>query len=339
MKAVCFDPGTNDFAIRNLPVPRLEPEDVLIRVHACGLNPVDGKIVNWKQYAAGMSSSWVPGLDVSGEIVQTGEAVTGWKPGDRVLYHGNMFRPHGGLAEFAVHKAATLIRHPELGPAEAASLPCAGWTAWRAMTAKLKAQGGAGIFIAGGSSAVGAFAVQIARLLQMGPIIASCSAANIEYVTRLGADHVLDYRTAGDSAPSLPAQIAALTESRMVRYALDAVGGENAAICSDVLSFEGEMVEIVDVVNPGHYTGAFDRGLSYHQFNLGAAHRHGSMAETRLAADGRAFTEHVARGEIRLLPVTRISLEEAVPALRGILGPKQPGKTVVTLADHPGAAE
>ena len=105
MKALTFNPTNDTFAIRDLPVPTPGPGDVLVKVAACGLNLVDAKITRWKAMVPDMDADWTPGLDVSGEIVQVGAGVEGWKAGDRVLYHGNMFRPHSGLAEYAIHKA------------------------------------------------------------------------------------------------------------------------------------------------------------------------------------------------------------------------------------------
>jgi|GEM_PF-3747707 len=98
MKALAFNPADDSFAIRDLPVPEPGPGDVLVKVAACGLNPVDAKILRWKSMVPGMDARWTPGLDVSGEIVGVGTGVDGWKVCDRVLYRGDMFRPHGGLA-------------------------------------------------------------------------------------------------------------------------------------------------------------------------------------------------------------------------------------------------
>ena len=105
MNALTFDLATDEFSLR-------EPRDVLVKVMACGLNPVDAKITGWKEMVPDMDACWTPGLDVSGEIVALGAGVSEWKIGDRILYHGNMLRSHGGLAEHAIHKADTLVPHP-----------------------------------------------------------------------------------------------------------------------------------------------------------------------------------------------------------------------------------
>ena len=114
MKAVTFNPTENTFAVRDLPFPKLGSNDVLVKVKACGLTPYDAKISLWKHMVPGMTDSWVPGLDVSGEVVEIGKKVTRWKPGDRVLYHGYMLRPHGGFAEYAVQNEEAILHNPIL---------------------------------------------------------------------------------------------------------------------------------------------------------------------------------------------------------------------------------
>ena len=82
--------------------------------------------------------------------------------GDRVLCHGNMFRPHGGFAEFTIQDSEALVPHPDLEAGVAAATPCAGWTAWRALHDKLRAYEHSSILITGSSGWVGSFATQIA---------------------------------------------------------------------------------------------------------------------------------------------------------------------------------
>ena len=86
MKALTFNPTNDTFAIRDLPVPTPGPGDVLVKVAACGLNPVDAKITRWKAMAPDMGADWTPGLDVSGEIVVLGTDIGECNVCDRVLY-------------------------------------------------------------------------------------------------------------------------------------------------------------------------------------------------------------------------------------------------------------
>src|SRR3954469_4425784 len=211
MKTLAYDPASDRFSLLEQPPPIPAEHDVLVRVHACGLNPADAKINLWQRSAPGMKAGWVGGLDVSGEIVALGSAVTSWSVGDRVLYHGDMFRPHGGFAELAIQDARILVAHPAVAPELAASTPCSAWTAWRALVDKLHASNNDSIFIAGGAGGVGSFALQIARLLGVRRLITTASAANHEYVRSLGATDAIDYHDG-----EVIAQVLALTNGEGV---------------------------------------------------------------------------------------------------------------------------
>ncbi|MFN3612499.1 zinc-binding dehydrogenase [Tepidimonas sp.] len=324
MKALTFNPVTDTFSIRDLPIPVPGPGDVCVKVAACGLNPVDAKIKRWKTMAPDMDADWTPGLDVSGEIVKVGARVANWKVGDRVLYHGNMLRPHGGLAEYAIHKAETLIPHPPVSSALAAATPCAAWTAWRALHHKLRLEPGHSILITGGSGGVGGFAIQLARDLGAEPIITTCSAKNHAYVLSLGATHAIDYRT-----ENVVARVREITGGKGVDRALDTVGPDEDLLVAEALGFEGEMVEIVDVVRPEKYREVFLRGLSFHQLSLGAGHRAGMEAEARMVRAGTACSEMLAEGRLTVPVLRMIPLEEAGARLVEILQGRSVGKTVV----------
>lgn len=114
-----------------------------------------------------MDDTFVGGLDVSGEIVAMGSAVSSWRVGGRVLYHGNMRRPFGGFAEYAIHDSRTLTTHPDVSDTLAASTPCAG--------------------------GVGTFAIQIARRFGVNTVIATASADKHNYIQQLGCTHKIDY--------------------------------------------------------------------------------------------------------------------------------------------------
>ena len=324
MKALTFDPTSDTFAIRDLPVPSPGPGDVLVKVAASGLNPVDAKITRWKAMVPDMNAAWTPGLDVSGEIVQVGAGVEGWKAGDRVLYHGNMLRPHGGLAEYAIHKAVTLIAHPPVSSAVAAATPCAGWTAWRALHNKLRLEQGHSFLVTGGSGGVGGFAIQIAKDLGLRQIIATCAAKNHAYVLSLGATAAIDYRT-----EDVAARVRELTGGRGVDRALDAVGPDEDLLVAEALAFEGEMVELVDVVRPGEYRDVFQRGLSFHQLSLGAGHRAGPEAEARIVQAGTACCRMLAERRLTVSVLETIPLADAGPRLVEIRERRSVGKTVV----------
>ncbi|MCP4152139.1 MAG: zinc-binding dehydrogenase [bacterium] len=323
MKAVTFDPARDVFGFKSVPEPVLEKSDVLVRVEACGLNPVDAKITLWKEEAPGMNNNWVPGLDVSGTIEATGAEVGDWKVGERVLYHGDMFRPNGGFSEYAVQRAATLIPHPDVPAVEAAATPCAGWTAWRALVDKLKLTKAHSIFIAGGAGGVGSFALQIAGNIGLSKIITTCSNKNREYVLELGATHAIDYRN-----KDAVKEILALTHGKGVSRGMDNVGYDTDIHVANTLAYEGEMVELVELVRPELYDDAFPKGLSFHQLSLGSGHRNGAEAEAALREAGEAFSGLIESGEIKVPVIQTISLEEVGPALVEMLNQRTVGKIV-----------
>ncbi|GAA4448060.1 zinc-binding dehydrogenase [Nibrella saemangeumensis] len=326
MNAVVFDPAADTFMVQQVPVPQPDAQDVLIRVEACGLNPVDAKINRRKKSLPNQGAGWIMGLDVSGYIEALGPNVTDWKAGDRVLYHGNLQRPHGGFAEYALQKASTLIPHPNVSAVTAAATPCAGWTAWRAVVDKLRITSADSIFIAGGAGGVGSFALQIARHFDLFPIITTCSPENEKYVRELGATHVIDYHKG-----SIAEQVLAITQDRGVTKGLDAVGPDNDIDVANALSFEGEMVELVGLTRPEKYKNSFGRGLGFQQFSLGSAHQAGAAGEALLRQVGQTFSRLVEDGTITV-PVTRVvSMDEVAQSLVAMRNQTGRGKVVTAL--------
>ncbi len=331
MKSVTFNPSTNQFEYQatTAATPPLQVNDVLVEVEACALNPVDAKIIDWKgMVGTEMNAHWVVGLDVCGRIKALGAAVKGWKVGDRVLYHGNMFRPHGGLASLAVHDADTLLSvADEIQAHIAAAMPCAGWTAWRALVDKLKVNAQDRLLVIGGSGGVGSFAVQIAKnVLQCPQVIAVCSTSNIAFVKSLGADVVIDYRK-----EDILERVKALTDGEGVTKAFDTIGGDNDVVAANALAFDGEMLELVDVVRPQDYDQPFQRGMSFHQLALGAGHGFGDRGKASIITAGQGFMAAYIRGQIRLPQVKVIPLSAAPLHLQAFHDKKTVGKVVVDM--------
>jgi NADPH:quinone reductase len=193
MKAVLLDAPGPPSSLRigelNDPVPA--SDEVLVRVHAASLNPVDFKV------AAIGSNLWsyphVLGVDSAGAVEQVGQDVTHWQLGDRVFYH-TTWRRNGVYAELNVVPAHTIARIPEsVSYIDAAAVPCAGLTAYSSLHRRLHCKAGHLVLVHSGSGGVGGFAIQLAK--QAGAtVVTTCSAANVEYVRKLGADEVIDYR-------------------------------------------------------------------------------------------------------------------------------------------------
>ncbi|KAF4370331.1 hypothetical protein G4B88_013015 [Cannabis sativa] len=196
-----------------IPIPVPKKNEVLVKVEALALNPVDWKIqTGMLRPIYPRKFPHIPGTDVAGEIVEVGHGVTKFKVGDKVvvtLNHAN----GGGLAEFIVASENLIVtRPPQVSAAEAASLPISGLTAHQALTqiAGINLDPGtaevavANILVTAASGGVGHYAVQLAKLRQNTHVTATCGARNIEFVKSLGADEVLDYTTPEGSALQSP---------------------------------------------------------------------------------------------------------------------------------------
>ncbi|MBD1388914.1 zinc-binding dehydrogenase [Neiella sp. HB171785] len=326
MQAVSYSPEHDRFQLGEQAQPQLETEfDVLVAVQAVGLNPVDSKINLWQGMVAGMTDDFVGGLDVAGTIVDVGAAVSCWQVGDKVLYHGNMRRHHGGFAQFAIHDSRTLTPLPNVAPEVAAATPCAAWTAWRALE-KLSARGADSILITGGSGGVGSFAIQLAKHFGIGQIITSCSAANHPYVQSLGADIAIDYHQ-----HNVVDAIMQATNQQGVAIALDCVGGDNEVQCANSLRFDGQLVELVQTCEPSKYQDAFLRGISCHQLSLGSGHVHGDFGRNSIVTAGLAVNQLLANQTIAVPKLTTLSLAEVPAALMAMREQRTVGKLVALI--------
>ncbi|MCA9908950.1 MAG: alcohol dehydrogenase catalytic domain-containing protein, partial [Anaerolineae bacterium] len=194
MKALVIDhPGSpRDWRMSEIPDPRPMPGEVLVRVHAVGLNPADYKIAEWGNPA--WKYPHIMGLDVAGIIAEVGENVSGWQVGDAIYYHGDFTR-RGGFAEYTTIPAHVIAPLPKtLSFAEAASVPCSGFAAYQGLFRKLTLKPGSIVLIQGGAGGVGSYAIQLSA--HAGAVVmTTASARNNDYVRTLGAQHVIDYQT------------------------------------------------------------------------------------------------------------------------------------------------
>jgi NADPH:quinone reductase-like Zn-dependent oxidoreductase len=177
-----------------MPEPELREDEVLVRVHAAGVNLLDSKIRDGEfKLILPYKLPIVLGHDIAGTVVRIGPRVRKFKAGDEVYARLDDFRI-GAFAEFAAVKEDSLaIKPKKLTMEEAASIPLVGLTAWQALVEKAKLKKGQKVFIQAGSGGVGTFAIQLAK--SIGAIVATTtSEANVDWVKKLGADIVIDYR-------------------------------------------------------------------------------------------------------------------------------------------------
>jgi len=178
-----------------VPMPVLRDDEILVEVHAAGVNLLDAKIRDGEfKLILPYRLPLVLGHDVAGVVVQVGPRVSQFKPGDEVYARPDDLRI-GTFAEFAPVKEASLALKPRnLTMEEAASIPLVGLTVWQALVERAGLKKGQKVFIQAGSGGVGTFAIQLARHLGAS-VATTTSTANLALVKGLGADVIVDYKT------------------------------------------------------------------------------------------------------------------------------------------------
>jgi len=180
--------------LADMPDPELRDDEVLVQVHAAGVNLLDSKIRDGEfKLILPYRLPLILGHDVAGVVVRAGSRVRRFKPGDEVyarLADGRI----GAFAEFSAIKEDNVAIKPKaLTMEEAASIPLVGLTAWQALIERARLQPGQKVLIHAGSGGVGTFAIQLAK--HVGATIATTtSTANVDLVKSLGADIVIDYK-------------------------------------------------------------------------------------------------------------------------------------------------
>ena len=196
MKAFTVDRYGKKESLRatEVPEPVLREDEVLIEVHATGVNLLDSKIRSGEfKLILPYRTPFVLGHDVAGVVVRVGARVRQFKPGDEVYSRPDDFRI-GTFAEFvAVKEDSVALKPRNLSMEEAASIPLVGLTAWQALVEKAQLKQGQKVFIQAGSGGVGTFAIQLAK--HLGATVATTtSTGNVAWVKSLGADVVVDYK-------------------------------------------------------------------------------------------------------------------------------------------------
>ena len=178
----------------DMPDPVMREDDVLVQIHAAGVNLLDSKIRTGEfKLILPYRMPLILGHDVAGVVVRVGSRVRRFKPGDEVYARAADGRI-GAFAEFiAIAEEDVAIKPKALSMAEAASIPLVGLTAWQALVERANLRKGQKVLIHAGSGGVGTFAIQLAK--HLGATVATTtSTANVDLVRSLGADIVIDYK-------------------------------------------------------------------------------------------------------------------------------------------------
>jgi NADPH:quinone reductase-like Zn-dependent oxidoreductase len=186
--------GADQLEFAEVGRPDIGPDEILVEVHAAGVNPIDYMIP--KGMFKAILKFRLPatmGSDLAGVVVEVGNSVSRFKPGDAV-YASVFDLGKGSFAEFvAVPERAAALKPATLSFVQAASLPMVSLTSWQAFKERIRLQPGQKVFIPAGSGGIGSFAIQLAK--QLGAIVGTTtSTGNIDWVRALGADEVVDYK-------------------------------------------------------------------------------------------------------------------------------------------------
>lgn len=244
------------FEAQDVPTPQPNPDEVLVKVHATSLHPVDYKIRQNGSWA-GIEPPAIIGYDVSGVIEAVGDEVQEFQVGDEVFYTPDIFAGPGSYAEYHVAHESIVARKPDnLSHVEAASIPLAGSTAWDAIMTRAQLRPGETVLIHAAAGGVGSLAVQIAKAAGA-TVYATCGDYNREQVEQLGADYAIDYRN-----EDFADVIARETGGEGVDVVFDTVGGDTIARSIAITKPGGRIVGIVSTT--GDLNAAFGKNITLH---------------------------------------------------------------------------
>lgn len=313
MKAIVLDAfgGPDVLALRDVEPPAPGPGEVLVRVRATSVNPVDTKIrADGGSY--GLEPPIIPGYDVSGEIEAVGDGVDDLEVGDEVFYTPEL-SARGAYAELHVARAEHVAFKPQtLSHEEAAAIPLAACTAWQALIDRAGLQATETVLIHGGGG-VGHFAVQIAYAAGAQVVVVGNPEMEAGLLD-LGADEFVDYD--GGDFESVVDEISGGLGADVV---FDTVGGDTLVQSIPALAEYGRMVTIV-----GDATGDF-----------GTAYRKNAALYPLMMERGAAMLDRLAllvdNGQLRPLIDRTLPLEDAAEAHRLIERGGLKGKIVLTV--------
>ncbi|SNT24842.1 NADP-dependent oxidoreductase [Rhodococcoides kyotonense] len=232
MRAVYFERHGGPEVLRygELPLPEPKPRQILIEVHAAGVNPRDWQLRDGS-YAFKRLAGRPPtilGSDVSGVVVGHGRSVSAFQIGDEVLAMQSTFGRMGGFSEYmAVDERAAALKPRSLTHVAAAALPVCGLTAWQALHDYAEIRSGTPITVIGASGGVGHYAIQIAR--DAGAVVTGiCGPHSLDMVRALGVDRLVNYARSDYTR-----------EIRGQSIVFDTVGRESARSCRSMLAPDG----------------------------------------------------------------------------------------------------
>jgi NADPH:quinone reductase-like Zn-dependent oxidoreductase len=310
MKAVVIHEYGGPEALKYEDIPRPEPKDdeLLIRVIAAGVNPVDG-MVRSGMFGGNREFPIILGGDVAGIVEKVGSKITKFKAGDPVFAYVSL-NNSGGYAQYALATERELAPKPKsLTYVEAAAVPIVAITAWQALVDKAKLSAGQIVLIHGGSGGVGSFAIQIAKA-RGAKVIATASTRNQDFLKELGADVAIDYTKQKFE-----------DVSKDVDVVLDSIGGDTLDRSYGVVKKGGIIVSLV----------ARPKEAELEKHGIRGATLNAEPDSEELAEIGKLIDDK----KIKAIVSQTFPLSEARKAQEQVATGHTRGKIVLKIADEP----
>jgi len=292
------------------PLPEPKENQILVRVIAAGVNPVDGAARSEK-YAKffGIRLPFIPGYDIAGVVEKTGGKVTKFKAGDSVYAYIGLGEG-GGYAQYAVVTEEEAAPKPKsLTYESAAAVPVVALTAWQALIDTANLSAGQTVLIHGGSGGVGSFAIQIAKA-RGAKVIATASTANQDFLKQLGAEVAIDYTKQKFEEVA-----------KSVDVVLDSVGKDTLVRSYGIVKKGGFVVTLVARIDDAELTKHGIRGASLSV----------KPDSNELAEIGKLIDE----GKIKVVISQTFPLSEAMKAQEQVATGHTRGKIVLRVAEEP----
>lgn len=307
------------------PTPTAGTGEILIRVHAAGVNGPD--VLQRKGlYDPPAGASAIPGLEVAGEVVALGPQVTRFKIGDRVM----ALIPGGGYAEYATaDQRTTLHLPPGLSMIEAAALPETFMTVWVNLFQRGQFKAGESVLIHGGASGIGTTATMLARAFGASTIFTTVANPAQQAASRaLGADHAIDYQE-----HDFVDEVMRLTDGRGVDVIVDIIGGDYVDRNLRAAAMNGRIVQIGVIKGPASHVDLFPM-LVKRLTHIGSTLRSRSPEEkAAIIAELEAQVwPHIGAGRIKPLIFATFALADARSAHELMDSGQHIGKIVLTSA-------
>ena len=322
IRVPCYG-GVEVMRLEQVPRPVPAADELLVRVRAAGVNPLDWHYLHGKPYVMRLSSGLGrpenprAGVDFAGTVEAVGAAVDGFRPGDRVFGVAS-----GAFAEYVVVGASrTVVHMPDnIDFEQAAAVPIAAITALQALRDAGQLQPGQKVLVNGASGGVGTFAVQIAKALGA-EVTGVSSARNTELVRSLGADHTIDY-----------AQEDFTRGGPRYDLVIDNVGNHPVSALRDALQPEGTLVMVTGPKdNP--WTGPLGRMLATRLTASFASQTQVTLFASANKDDLAVLRTMLESGRVRPVIDRRFPLDQVPQAIEFLEQGRTRGKSLITMGD------